>query len=94
MHLFEFALLDVSAAAETRRLGQRTGGPVEAAKMLIHFGNDRPMLDRAGGGDHDIGRAIIAREVSAQLAAIERTHGFWRAQDRAAERLIGERDDL
>ena len=52
------------------------------------------MIDRAGRGHHDVRRAIVAGQIVAQPAAIERAHRLGRAEDRAAERLIGKGDDL
>src|SRR6202007_1605373 len=90
----EFALLDVSAAAEICRLRQRTGRPIETAKVLLDLGDHGAMLNPAGGCDYDIRGAIISAEISAQLAAVERAHRLRRAQDGAAERLIGKSDRL
>ena len=91
MHLFEVALLDMGAAAEPRRLGRRTGRAVERSKTLFHLGQHGLMLDGAGRGDDDVRRLVIAREIFAQLGVVERAHRLGRAEDRAAERLIGKR---
>ena len=47
------------------------------------------VLDRAGGRDHHVGRAIVAREIGGEPRAIERAHGRGRAEDRTADRLAG-----
>ena len=52
------------------------------------------MFDGAGGGHDDVRRAIVPGEIVAQFAVVERAHRFRRAQDRAAERLVGKGDDL
>jgi len=71
VHLLEFTLLDMRAAAEICGLRQRTGRPIEAAKVLLDLGDHGAMLDRARGRNHDIRRAIIPREIGAQFAAVE-----------------------
>ena len=52
------------------------------------------MIDRARRRDHHIGRAIVAREVGAQPARIDRAHRLGRPEDRAPDRLVRERDAL
>ena len=47
------------------------------------------MIDRAGRRHHHVGRAIVAREIGRELAAVERAHGLARAEDRTADRLAG-----
>ena len=68
MHLFELALLDMCAAAEPRRLRRRPGRAVEAGETLFHLGDHGGMIDGAGGGDHDVRRAIVPGEIVAQFA--------------------------
>ena len=52
------------------------------------------MIDGAGGGDHDVRRAVVPGEVVAQFTAVERAHRLGGAENRAAERLIGKGDLL
>ena len=47
------------------------------------------MVDGAGGGDDDVRRPVVAAEIVAQFGAVERAHGLRRAEDGAAERLVG-----
>src|SRR5580700_8607888 len=94
MHLFELALLDVAAAAEFGRLRYRAGGPGEARKTFFDIGDYRGVIDRAGGGHHDVGRAIVPPEIVAQRAAVERPHRLGGAEDGAAERLLRESDGV
>ncbi len=91
MNLLEIALLDMGAAAEPRRLGRRTARTVERGEFLFHLGEHGLMIDGAGRGDDDVRRFIIACEILAQLGIVERAHRLGRAEDRAAERLIGKR---
>ena len=52
------------------------------------------MIDGTGRGHDDIRRPIVSREIVAQFHAVERAHRLWRAENRAAERLVGKGDDL
>ncbi len=52
------------------------------------------MIDRAGGSDQHVGGAIVAGEIGGEPGTVERAHGRGRAQDRAADRLAGERGFL
>ena len=74
--------------------GSGPSGPANAAKRRSHLRDDHPVIDRAGRRDHHVGRAVIAREIRAQPARIERAHRLGRAEDRAADRLVRERDAL
>src|SRR5580698_2700060 len=92
MHLFEFTLLDAGASAKLCRLRHWAGGTIETAEPLLDLGEHGGMIDSTGGCDHDVGRAVIAAEIIAQLAGIERTDRARCTEDGAAERLIGEGD--
>ena len=63
----------------------------EARETPLHLGDDHLVIDRAGGRDHHVGRAVVAREIAAQAARVERAHRLRRAEDRAADRLVRER---
>ena len=56
MHLLEVARLDPRAAAERRRLRRRRGRADEAGEALLDLGDDRVVIDRAGGRDHHVRR--------------------------------------
>ena len=71
--------------------GAGLAGPLNEANLLFDLGEHGLMIDRAGGGDDDVRRLVIAHEIVAQLGVVERAHGLRRAEDRAAERLIGKR---
>ena len=90
MDLLEIARLELGAAAELRRLRQRRGRAVELAEAPLDLGDHGGVLDRAGRRDHHVGRAIVAREIGAQVLLLERAHGLRRAEDRAADRLVRE----
>ena len=94
MHLFKLALFDMSAAAKPRPGRRRPGGSVEAREVFFRLGDHGRMVNRTGGGDHDIRTTIMPGEVVAQFPAVERAHRLRRAEYRAAERLIGKRDGL
>src|ERR1051325_1048290 len=69
--------------------GRRGAG--KAGEVLLGVGDDRRMVDGAGGGEDHAGPAIIASEVGTQARRIKRAHGLRRAEDGTANRLLGER---
>src|SRR6202453_4055186 len=89
MHLLELALFDMGAPAEPRRRWRRPGRPAETRKALFNLRDYGVMADRAGGGKHHVGPAVMAAEIIAQLRAVERAYRHRRAENGAAERLVG-----
>ena len=75
-------------------LRRRSLRSVESPEALLDVGDDRLMVDGARRRDHHVGRAIIAREVGAQPARVDRAHRLGCPQDRAPDRLVRERDAL
>jgi hypothetical protein len=82
------ALQDL-AAAEAGGLGclARVGGQV--AEGGLRQLDEALVLHLAGGGDDQPGGAVVAAHVVEEGRARHRGHDLLRAQDRAAERLVG-----
>ena len=66
----------------------RRGRGVEAGKSLRHFLDHALVVDRAGGGHHHVGAAVMRREIAAQHVAIEILQRLRGAQQRTAHRLV------
>ena len=75
-----------------RARGAGAAGPVKLAKRCSTSPTTCLVVDRAGGRDHHVGRAVVARRDrrAASSRSNERTV-VGRAQDRAADRLAGKR---
>src|SRR5262249_42317034 len=87
----EITGLDAGAADEARRLGRRRSRTVEARKPPFNLVHDRLVVDRAGGRDHHVRSAVVAGGGGGDTRAIERAHRRRGAEDRATDRLPGER---
>ena len=74
--------------------GARRCRPDEAGETFLGVGDDVRVIDRAGRRHQHVGRAIVAREIGAQPRRTERAHGLRRAENRAADRLLGKREFL
>ena len=83
-----------SRHARRRRIcagsGAGLAGPVEAREALFDLGDHRLVIDRAGGGDHHVGRRDNGgRDSRATCSPSNERTVFARAENRAAERLVG-----
>ncbi len=93
--LLEIALLDTRAAGKARHSGAGALRPGKAPEAALHLGDDLLVIDRAGGRDHHVGRAIVARQVAAQPPQSRPGAQFRRARkSNIPDRLIRKGDGL
>jgi hypothetical protein len=74
------------------RLGQRGLAGRQRGEVPLGGRRHRRMVDRAGGDQDRVGRAVVAREVAAHVVVGEATHVVGRPDDALGQRVILEQE--
>ena len=73
-----------------RRRAHRGLAPVGHLEMRFEGSAEFVVVEQAGGGDHDVGRAVVLGQESDDVVAVHGAHGVGVAEYFAAQRMIGE----